>query len=131
MNLIGKCADADRLLHVPIEACPQGSFTVLPHRLSCYRYHGYIRCTRALTQPAKSLHAIDTGQLDIHENEIGRIADRQGDGLLGRPGRTYVVACVLKHVAQQLEIPFVILYDKDYLSHLYSDAGYWRLVLAQ
>src|SRR6266516_3619474 len=130
-NLIGKCANTDRLLHVPIEAGIQGPFPVLLHRLSRHRDHGYVRCPRVLAQPAKSLHAVHTGQLEIHQNEIGRLFDRQGDAVLARPGHTHVVACVLKHVPQQLEIPLVILDDQDYVGHPDSDAGDWRLVLAQ
>jgi hypothetical protein len=126
-----ECTDTDRLLYVPVEAGIQGPFPILLHCLGRYRDHGYVRCPRALAQPAKSLHAIDTGQLEIHENEIGRLADRQGDAVLGRPSHPHVVACVLKHVPQQLEIPLVVLHDQDHVGHPDSEAGDWRLALAQ
>src|SRR5215475_456911 len=130
-NLIGKCADTDRLLHIPVEPGIQDPFPVLLHRLSRYRDHGYVRRPRVLTQPAKGLHAVHAGQLEIHQHEIGWLLDRQGDAVLGRPGHPHVVARILKHVPQQLEIPLVVLHDQDYVGHPDSEAGDWRLVLAQ
>src|ERR1700746_1463349 len=131
MNLTGKCAAADRLLYIPVEAGLQGLFPILLHSLGRHRDHGYVRCPRALAQRAKSLHAIATGQLEIHENEIGRLAGRQRDAVLGRPGHPDVIARVLEHVPQQLEIPLVVLHDQDQVSHPGSEAEDWRLVLAQ
>src|SRR5262249_2500972 len=106
-------------------------FPVLLHRLGRHRDHGYARGPRARPQLAKCLHAIDAGQLEIHENEIGRLFGRQGDAVLARPGHPHVVARVLKHVPQQLEIPLVVLHDQDHVGHPDSEAGDWRLVLAQ
>ena len=101
----------------PSKPASKARSRVLLHRLGCYRDHGYVRCPRARAQPAKSLHAIDTWQLEIHENEIGRLADRRGDAVLGRPSHPHVVARVLKHVPQQLEIPLVVLDDQDHVGH--------------
>ena len=62
---------------------------------------------------AAASRAVDAGQLQVHQHQVGRQLGGHADALLAGGGRHHVVAGVLEHVAHQLEVERVVLDHED------------------
>src|SRR4029077_12460303 len=77
-------------------------------------------------QLAQGLDAVDTRELKIHQNEIGRTSSRCVNAVLTGLRKDDLVACVLEDVAYELEVLLVVFNDQNACPH---EASQRRVVL--
>ena len=69
------------LLQIIVAASSHNPFAVTTHGLGRYRDDGDMGEVRRTLQAGGSFHAIDTGEVDVHENQIWLLTGRDGNSL--------------------------------------------------
>ena len=75
----------------------------------CIRERG----RRIGTQHLERFHAVNAGQLDVHEHQIGDALQGQPDTVLGRAGLHSFVSLGLEDVSHQFHVLLVVFNDQD------------------
>ena len=103
----------DRLADEAVEAGGGDLAAIGRHHRGGERDDRDARASRIGAQLPQRLDAVDAGQLDVHQHEVGLLLDRQAHALLAGHGLERVVALGLQHVARELHVLLVVLDDQD------------------
>ena len=68
------------------------------------------------TQPTQRLHAVDAGQMDVHEDQRRSLLLREAHAVLAGLRLDHAVPFVDQHVARQLAALVVVLDEDDQLA---------------
>src|SRR5262249_54011962 len=92
------------------------ALAVVLHGEGSQRDYGQGVGLRVPSEPFEGTDAVAVGQLDVHENEVGRVLESEFDPVGRRSRLEYLVTVVLEDVALELEIELVVLDDQDQLA---------------
>lgn len=112
--------DAERFREIVVRSRIEGAdlFTVV-----CAYGKYDDRDLRPFAQPLNDLQAVEIGQPQIQDDEIGRGFGAARDSILGTPCFRYVKAVRLKADAQKFSDLCVVFDDQDARHHLYPPPG--------
>src|SRR5438309_1151026 len=101
----------DRLGQVGVEPRVLAARDLLSHRRRADRDDGPIDPAR--TQGPAELVAIQTGHLDIEDDEVEYVLERAVEATTAIAGHAHGVPVTLEHVAEELEVHRVVVDDED------------------
>ena len=115
-NRLQEFLDVDRLADIAVETGLGDVLAVLLHDRGCHRHDGDLRSSRILAQRLEGIDAVHARQLNIHEDQVRILFGGELDAVLRRAGFDGRVALDLQHVADELEVSFVV-FDDQYEAH--------------
>src|SRR5215211_3500043 len=114
-HLLRELAHANGLLQVAVEAGPEDTLAIVLHRERGDGDDGSGGGRGALPQLLEGLHAVDTGELEVQQHQIGRARTGEGEALLGGACLGRPESVELQYIADELQVPFIVLDDEDQL----------------
>ena len=76
---VHELVDFDRLGEIAEESCCQALLHVARHGVGAERHHGQCAGHRVLRQDTERDESADTGQVDVHEYDVGPLGARRFD----------------------------------------------------
>jgi hypothetical protein len=112
LHRVEKLLQVDRLAEERVEAGGGDRAAVGGRYRSSERDHGNAAGPRVGADLPEGLDAVDAGQLDVHQHQIGLFFLRQLHALLAGDRFQRLVALGLQHVAGELHVLVVVLDDQ-------------------
>ena len=116
VDLPEQLGEVDRLRVVLVAARGERALAVSRHRVRGQRDHRHAGGRGRGLQPARRLPAVDHGQAQVEQDQVGRLALRHQDRLHAVGGEQHLVALALQPPRQHVAVELVVL-DKQDLGH--------------
>ena len=121
-----KSRNADRLDQVSLESLCEQSVAIVRHCEGGERYHGDVPRPCAFAQSSESLIAVHSGQLHVHQDQIGEMAVCEVETLLCVLCLERPVTGEPENIPHKLEVARVVLDDQDQRAgHVTLSAESW------
>src|ERR1019366_2181606 len=105
---------------VAVAARAQREGFVSPHRVGGESDDGQVMGGRILPQSTSGSQAVQTGQAEVHENEVRRQLAGGADAFFGGAGGADDKASGLKQISDQLHVQWIVFNDQDLHFHRFT-----------